>query len=118
MRTWWTIYQHEEKALGFAWYNDAGVLYNFASGFSGRVQFISDSIEYFEKTSSIAFPAPVEGSANVVVGFAAAELATVPPGLYILLLTAHETATNSDLIFEEADPPIIEVLKTPVPVVP
>src|SRR5882672_1737681 len=112
MRQWWTLYQHQEAALPFEWFDPAtGLLYNFSSGYTFVFQLVAlDTIKYTDNTGIVV----AATSPNVVVGIGPTELAAVTPGIYKALLTSHNTETNSDNIFEEDDPPIVEILKTPV----
>lgn len=112
MRAWWTIRQDQEKSLPFEWYDPAtGLLYNFSTGHTFTFQLVSDGRHYLNKTSGIVGD---DVSPNVVVGFLAGELADVPPGIYLAYLIARNTAQDTDDIFEEYDPPIVEVTLTPV----
>lgn len=111
MRTWWTMYQHEEASLPVEWFNPAtGLLFDFSSGYTFLFQLVSlDVIKYTDNTGIVGFAT----SPNIIVGIGAGELATTTPGLYLALITAHKTSTSTDMIFEQDDPPILEVKLTP-----
>jgi hypothetical protein len=110
MRQWWTLYQHQEAGLPFEWFDPAtGLLYNFTTGYTFTFSLVNDSKILFTGGTVVG----AATSPNAVLGIGPAALAAVVPGIYKGLLTAHHTATNSDFIFEEDDPPIVEILKTP-----
>lgn len=112
MRAWWSLYQEEERSLAFTWYNPVtDLLFDFTTGFTFTFKLVSNGEYYFNKTTGFTNGAV---SPNVVVNLTAAELAAVTPGIYLVLLTAHNTASNSDMIFLEEDPPIMEVKKTAI----
>jgi len=112
MRAWWSIYQNQEKALPLEWWDPTtGLLYNFTTGYTFTFQLVSDGEYYHSKVSGFVGTAT---SPNLIVALTTNELAAVPPGLYIAHIVARHTATVIDNIFEEDDPPIVEILKTPV----
>jgi len=110
MRQWWTLYQHQEAGLPFEWFDPAtGLLYNFSTGWTFTFSLVSDG--HIEFTGGTVIGAAT--SPNIVLGIGPTALAAVTPGLYKGLLTAHNVATNTDTIFEEDDPPIVEIFATP-----
>jgi hypothetical protein len=117
MRTWWSLYQDQEAALGFEWADPVtGLLYDFTAGHTFAFQLVSNHQWYLNKTNFIV---PAATSPNVVVNIAAGELDTptaVPAGLYLAILKARRTADSVDFIFMPNDPPVVEILTKPVAV--
>lgn len=112
MRAWWSLYQNEERAVPFAWYDPVtGLPFNMNSGYTFVFQLVTVGEYYLNKTTGITGAAVVP---NATVNILTGELLAVPPGLYLALLTAHNTGSNTDMTFSESDPPIMEILKTPV----
>lgn len=116
MRTWWTVYKHQETTLYFEWLDPiTGEIIPFDVGYTFTFELVSNNVSYLVKSSGIVGSAT---SPNVAVVFGAGELAPigVVPGLYLGLLTARRTLDSVDFVFRAEDPPIVEVKLTPVPV--
>jgi hypothetical protein len=110
------MYKGQEGDLSFEWRDPlTGALYDFTSGFTLKFQLVSNGEYYFQKTTGIIPIAP-PAIPNVRVSIATAELAValLVPGLYIALLTMTRISDSADLIFRQDDPPIMEILATPV----